>query len=56
MRMISNISRNWESTTETIEASATESVGYFELKHHKQWFDEEYLKLLDQRKQVELNG
>jgi hypothetical protein len=34
--------------------SAKESLGYCELKKHKQWFDEECSKLLDQRKQAKL--
>jgi hypothetical protein len=37
-----------------MQASATESVGYYELGKHKPWFDEEYSKLLDQRKQDKL--
>jgi hypothetical protein len=35
-------------------ASATESVGYYDLKQHRPWFDEECSKLLDQRKQEKL--
>jgi uncharacterized protein YaaR (DUF327 family) len=34
--------------------SARESLGYFELKKHKPWFDEGCSKLLDQRKQAKL--
>jgi hypothetical protein len=30
------------------------NLGYLELKKHKPWFDEKYSKLLDQRKQDEL--
>jgi len=44
----------WESIKENIKASATESLGYYELKHHKPKFDEQCLKLLDYRKQAEL--
>jgi hypothetical protein len=33
---------------EKIRISDKESVGYFESKKHKTWFDEEYSKLLDQ--------
>jgi hypothetical protein len=34
--------------------SAKESLGYYELKKHKPWFDEGCSKLLDQKKQVKL--
>jgi hypothetical protein len=37
-----------------VEASVTESQGYSELKQHKPWFNEECLKLLEQRKQAKL--
>jgi hypothetical protein len=30
-----------ETTGERIKISAKESLGYYELKHHKPWFDEE---------------
>jgi hypothetical protein len=39
---------------ENIKISAKESLGYFELQKHKPWFGEGWSKLLDQRKQVEL--
>jgi hypothetical protein len=39
---------------ENINISAKESLGYFELKKHKPWFDEGCSKLLDQRKQAKL--
>jgi hypothetical protein len=35
-------------------ASATKSLGYYEMKLHKPWFDEEYSELLEQRKQAKL--
>jgi hypothetical protein len=34
--------------------SAKESLGYYELKKHKPWFNEGHSKLLDQRKQAKL--
>jgi hypothetical protein len=37
-----------------MKASATEIVDYCELKQHEPWFDEECLKLLDQRKRAKL--
>jgi hypothetical protein len=40
--------RAWETV------SAKESLGYYELKKHKPWFDEGGSKLLDQRKQAKL--
>jgi hypothetical protein len=39
---------------ENIKISAKESLGYYELKKHKPWFDEGCSKLLDQRKQAKL--
>jgi hypothetical protein len=44
----------WETIRENIKISAKESLGYFQLKKHKPWFDEGCSKLLDQRKQAEL--
>jgi hypothetical protein len=35
-----------------IKISAKESLGYYELKKHKSWFDKGCSKLLDQRKQA----
>jgi hypothetical protein len=49
-----DISRTWESITENMKASATESLGYFELKHHKPWFEEKCSELLEKRKQAKL--
>jgi hypothetical protein len=39
---------------EYINISAKGSLGYFELKKHKPWFDEGYSILLDQRKEAKL--
>jgi len=50
-----NISRAWESIIRVnMKASATEDLGFYELKQHKLWFDEECSKSLDQREQAEL--
>jgi hypothetical protein len=38
----------------TIKISTKESLGYFELKKHKSWFDEGCSKLVDQRNQAKL--
>jgi hypothetical protein len=42
----------WETIRENIKISSKESLGHFELKKHKPWFDEGCSKLLDQRKQA----
>jgi hypothetical protein len=46
------ISSAWETIRENIKISAKESLGYYEQRKHKSWFDEEFSKLLDQRKQA----
>jgi hypothetical protein len=43
-----------EVVRESIKVSFKESMGYFELKKHKPWFDEGFSKLLDQWKQAKL--
>jgi hypothetical protein len=43
-----------ETIRENIKISAKESLGYFELKKHKPWFDKGCSTLLDQRKQAKL--
>jgi hypothetical protein len=48
------INSAWETIKENIKISAKESLGYFELKKHKPWFDEGCSKLLYQRKQAKL--
>jgi hypothetical protein len=40
--------------SDRIKISAKESLGFFELKRHKPWFNEGCSKLLDQRKQAKL--
>jgi hypothetical protein len=37
-----------------LKISAKESLGYYELKQHKPWFDEGCSELLNQRKQAKL--
>jgi hypothetical protein len=44
----------WETIRENIKISTKMSLGYFELKKHKPWFDGGCSKLLDQRKQAKL--
>jgi hypothetical protein len=36
-----DIIMTWEITRENIKASLTELLGYYELKHHKSWFEEQ---------------
>jgi hypothetical protein len=48
------INSAWEMIKESIQTSATENLGYLELKKHKPWFDEESSKLLDEKKQTKL--
>jgi hypothetical protein len=36
-----DISMAWKSTGENIKASATDNLGYYELKQRKLWFDED---------------
>jgi hypothetical protein len=51
-----NINNAWETIRENIQISAKESLGYYELKNHKPWFNEECPKLLDQSKQANCSG
>jgi hypothetical protein len=44
----------WEMIREIIKISAQESLGCYELRKHKPWIYEGCSKLLDQRKQAEL--
>ena len=49
-----DINRAWENIKENNKTSAKKSLGLYELKQHKPWFDEEYLGILDQRKQAKM--
>jgi hypothetical protein len=49
-----DINRAWKIIRENIKISAKESLGDYELKKHKLWFNEGCSKLLDQRKQAKL--
>jgi hypothetical protein len=49
-----DISRAWEPITENIKISANESVDYYELKKHKQWFGQRCSKWFVERKQATL--
>jgi hypothetical protein len=48
------VNSSWETIRENIKISVPETLGYYELKKHKPWFDEGYSELLDQRKQAKL--
>jgi hypothetical protein len=48
------INSAWETIRQNIKISAKESLGYFELKKHKPWFNEGCSKLLYQSKEAEL--
>jgi hypothetical protein len=49
-----DINNAWESIRENIKTSAKDNLGYHRLKLNKPWFDDECLKLIDQRKQAKL--
>jgi hypothetical protein len=49
-----DISTAWESLRENINISAKESLGYYELKQHKSWFEKECSELLHQTKETKL--
>jgi hypothetical protein len=49
-----DINRAWENINESIKISAKESLGLYERKQHKPWFDKECSKFLDQRKQAKM--
>jgi hypothetical protein len=44
----------WETIKENIKISAKESLGYYEPKQHKPWFDEGCSELLDKGKEAKL--
>jgi hypothetical protein len=49
-----DVNKALETIRERIKISAKESLGYYELKKQKAWFDEGCSELLDQRKQAKL--
>jgi hypothetical protein len=49
-----HINRAWKTISKNITISAKGSLGYYELKKHKPWFDEGCSKLFDQRKRAKL--
>jgi hypothetical protein len=49
-----DMSMAWESRRGNTKALATECQGYYELKQHTPWLDEEYSKLIHERKHDKL--
>jgi hypothetical protein len=49
-----DVDKDWETIRENINISAKESLGYYEVKKNKPWFDKGCPNLLDQRKQAKL--
>jgi hypothetical protein len=49
------INSAWETSRENIKISVEESLGCYELRKHKPWFDEGCSKLLDKKKVAKLH-
>ena len=49
-----DVNRIWGNIKENIQTSAEGSLGVYELKQNKPWFDEECLGFFDQRKQAKM--
>jgi hypothetical protein len=49
-----DINRAWETIRENLKISAKASLGDYELKKHKSWFEEGCSEFLEQRKQAKL--
>jgi hypothetical protein len=49
-----DVNKAWETIRENIKFSAKHSLGHYEPKKNKSWFDEGCSKLLDQRKRAKL--
>jgi hypothetical protein len=48
--------RSWEIARENIKISAKESLGYYEWKKHKPWFNEGGSELSEQRKLAKMQS
>jgi predicted metallo-beta-lactamase superfamily hydrolase len=48
------MNKTGENIRENVKISAKESLGYYKLKQHKPWFDEECSESADKRKQFKL--
>jgi hypothetical protein len=51
-----DVNKAWETIRENIKISAKESLGYYEWKKNKPWFNESCSKLLDQRNKPNCSG
>jgi hypothetical protein len=49
-----DIKRAWENIEENVKTAAEHSLGLYELKQHKPWFDEECSRFSDKRKQAKM--
>jgi hypothetical protein len=49
-----DINRAWETMRENIKISTKGSLGYYELRKNKLWFNEGCSESVDQRKEVKL--
>ena len=54
LRDSEDIKRVWQNIKQNIKTSAKDSLGLYELKQHKTWFDEECSGFENQRKQDEI--
>jgi hypothetical protein len=54
MMMMGDINKAWDTIRENIKISAKENIGLCESKSYKPWFDDECLKLVDQKKRAKL--
>jgi hypothetical protein len=51
-----DINSAWKMIRENIKISAKESLGYFELKKHKPWFDQACSKLVIKGNKLNCSG
>jgi hypothetical protein len=49
-----DVKRTWKTISENIKISAKESLGYYELKKHKPWFNKGCPKLINQKKKAKM--
>jgi hypothetical protein len=49
-----DINRVWENIKENIKTPDKESLGLYELKQNKPWFDDECSQFLDQREEAKM--
>ena len=54
LRDSEDINTAWENIQENVKTSAKDSLGLYEMKQHKPWFDEECLSFLNQSKQAKM--